>query len=83
MNVDKRMEGHWLQKKRKFEERDKGRGKGKEGSVPCEEAIHLEIGSSLPISSMIVNCYLGVESLQIVCLKNTTKKLDMLIWILE
>lgn len=43
MNVEKRMEGHWLQKERKFEERDKGRGKGKEGSVPCEEVIHLEI----------------------------------------
>ena len=78
------MEGHCrLQKKRKSEERDKGRGKGREGSVPCEEVIHLETGSSLFISSLIVNCYLGVKSLQISCLNNTTKKLDMLIWILE
>lgn len=44
------MEGHCrLQKKRKSEERDKGRGKGKERSVPCGEMINLEIGSSLPI----------------------------------
>lgn len=72
------MEGHCrLQKKRKSEERDKGRGKGKEGSVPCEEVIHIETGSSLLISSLIV------KSLQTSCLNNTTKKLDMLIWILE
>lgn len=64
--------------KRKSEERDKV---GEEGSVPCEEVIHLETGSSLTHSSLIVNCYLGVKSLQTSCLNNTTKKLDMLIWI--